>query len=99
MLPAEDVSRQLHGVWRMMTGRPDGLRLLDLSSDGFWTSFFAIVVAAPPLLAGWVSLVAELAGSDTGFGNRLSMRFRRGVADLGAWGLPFGALAAGAGSA
>lgn len=94
MPPADDVFRQLKGAWQMMTGRPDGLRLLDLSSDGFWTSFFAIVVAAPPLLAGWVSLVAELAGADTRFGNRLSMLLRLGVADLGVWVLPFVALAA-----
>lgn len=94
MLPAEDISRQLYGVWRMMTGRQDGLRLLDLSSDGFWASFFAIIVAGPALLAGWVPLVAELAGSDIGLGTRFSMLIRLGLADLGAWVLPFIALAA-----
>ena len=36
----------LTGAWRLMLGKADGLRLLDLSADGFWNSFFAIVVAA-----------------------------------------------------
>ena len=39
----------------MMLGKPDGLRLLDLSADGFWNSFFAIVGALPALIAGWVT--------------------------------------------
>ena len=55
MPPAEDIQRQMLGAWRMMTGRRDGMRLLDLSVDGFWNSFFAIVVAAPVLSAGKVA--------------------------------------------
>lgn len=94
MPPAEDVSRQLYGVWRMMIGKRDGMRLLDLSSDGFWASFFAIVVAGPALFASWVPLVADLAGPDAGFGYRLSLMVRLGLADIGAWVLPFAALAA-----
>src|SRR5690606_21899616 len=78
----------------MMTGKRDGLRLLDLSPDGFWTSFFAIVVAGPALLASWVPLVADLAGSNAGFGYRLSLMVRLGLADIGAWVLPFAAFAA-----
>ena len=94
MLPAEDVFRQMKGAWHMMTGRHDGLRLLDLSSDGFWTSFFAILVAGPALLAGWVSLVPDLVAPGASLGHRFSVLLRVGLADLGAWVLPFIVLAA-----
>ncbi|MER9338061.1 hypothetical protein NKJ06_29550, partial [Mesorhizobium sp. M0293] len=54
MLSADETQASLTGAWRLMLGKTDGLRLLDLSADGFWNSFFAIVVAAPALLVGWV---------------------------------------------
>lgn len=38
-----------------MLGRPEGLRRLDLSPDGFWTSFFAIPVALPPTALSWIA--------------------------------------------
>lgn len=94
MMLRDDVYRQLYGAWRMMIGKRDGVRLLDLSSDGFWASFFAIVVAGPALLASWVPLVADLAEPASGFGYRLSLMVRLGLADVGAWVLPFAALAA-----
>jgi hypothetical protein len=100
MPPAEDIQRHLSGAWRMMTsgvpGRRDGLRLLDLSLDGFWNSFFAIVVAGPALLASWAPLAAELSGAGAGFGARLSMLARLALVDVGAWVLPLAALAAAA---
>jgi hypothetical protein len=94
MPPAEEIHRHLLGAWRMMTGKRDGLRLLDLSLDGFWNSFFAIVVAAPPMLASWVPMAAELTGADASFGMRLSMLVRLALVDVGAWVLPLAALAA-----
>ncbi|MBW7947607.1 MAG: transporter [Sphingomonadaceae bacterium] len=94
MPPGEDIHRHLLGAWRMMTGKRDGLRLLDLSLDGFWNSFFAIVVALPPMLASWVPLAGELSGADASFGLRLSMLARLAVVDAGAWVLPLAALAA-----
>ena len=54
MPSVEDIQQYLTGAWRMMMGKPDGLRLLDISADGFWNSFFAIVVALPALIVGWV---------------------------------------------
>ncbi len=99
MPPADDIYRQLYGAWRMMTGRPDGMRLLDLTLDGFWNSFFAIVVAGPAMLASWVPLAGELSGSNAGFGMRLSMLVRLAIVDVGAWVLPLVALAAVAGYA
>jgi len=80
----------------MMTGKRDGLRLLDLSLDGFWNSFFAIVVAAPAMLASWVPLAGELTGADASFGLRISMLVRLALVDVGAWVLPLAALAAAA---
>jgi hypothetical protein len=94
MPPVEDIHRQLVGAWRMMTGRRDGLRLLDLSLDGFWNSFFAIVVAGPAMLAGWVPLADDLAGAGADLGLKISLLVRLGLADLGAWVLPLVALAA-----
>lgn len=97
MPPVEDIQRHLVGVWRMMTGRRDGIRQLDLSVDGFWNSFFAVVVALPVLLSGWVPMASEIAGAGSAFGERLSLVFRLAVVDIGAWLLPIAALAALAG--
>ncbi len=94
MPPAEDIHRHLLGAFRMMIGKRDGLRLLDLSLDGFWNSFFAIVVALPAMLASWVPLAGELSVADASFGLRLSMLVRLAVVDVGAWVLPLVALAA-----
>lgn len=99
MPPAEDIQRQLLGAWRMMTGRRDGVRLLDVSIDGFWNSFFAIVVALPALLVGWVPLANELAAPDARFSGRALLLFRLAIVDVGSWVLPIAALAVVAGFA
>lgn len=94
MPPVEDIQRQLLGAWRLMVGKAEGVKLLDLSADGFWNSFFAIAVALPALVAGWVGIASELA--DAGAGGRLSLLARLALVDLGAWLLPLVALAAAA---
>lgn len=99
MPPVEDIQRHLLGAWRMMTGKRDGLRLLDISVDGFWNSFFAIVVALPALLVGWAPMAVELAGPDMRFAGRVLLMVRLAVVDVGAWVLPIAALAAVAGYA
>lgn len=93
MPPAEQIHLHLVGAWRMMLGRADGLRLLDLSADGFWTSFFAIVVALPALFAGWVSIANGMAVLDPEGPGRLSLILRLAVVDLSSWILPLVALA------
>jgi hypothetical protein len=93
MPPVGDIQRYLKGVWRMMTGRKDGIRLLDLSVDGFWNSFFAIIVALPVMLAGWAPLATEIAGHGASFGTRLSVVLRLAIVDLGSWLLPLIGLA------
>ncbi len=93
MPPAELIHIHLTGAWRMMLGRADGLRMLDLSADGFWTSFFAIVIAAPALFAGWVSIANEMVILDPDAAGRLSIILRLAIVDLSSWILPLVALA------
>jgi hypothetical protein len=92
MPTAEQIQLYLTAAWRMMTGRADGLRMLDLSVDGFWNSFFAIPVALPPLVVGWVGVVNDLAAD--GFGGRLSVLLRLAVIDFACWVAPLAGLAA-----
>ncbi|RWF31867.1 transporter, partial [Mesorhizobium sp.] len=82
----------LVGAWRLMFGKADGLRLLDLSADGFWNSFYAIVVAAPALIVGWVGIANEI-GDPEAFAGRLGMLIRLATVDIGSWVLPLVALA------
>ncbi len=50
-LAADDVTRSLRGSWRLMTTGPDALDELDLSRDGFWSSFAAFALMLPALVA------------------------------------------------
>jgi hypothetical protein len=99
MPPIDDVQIHLSGAWRMMTGRPDGLRRLDISTDGFWNSFFAIVIAIPVMMTGWIAMAPELAGGDPSFPVRLGIVMRLALVDIGTWVLPYVGLAAIAGRA
>ncbi|MGX5843937.1 transporter [Mesorhizobium sp. ArgA1] len=92
MLSVDETSSSLTGAWRLMLGKTDGLRLLDLSADGFWNSFFAIVVAAPAMIVGWVGTANEI-GDPNAFAGRLGMLIRLATVDLGSWLLPLVALA------
>jgi hypothetical protein len=92
MLSGDETYASLAGAWRLMFGKSDGLRLLNLSADGFWNSFFAIVVAAPALIVGWVELANEF-GDPNAFAGRLGMLIRLATVDIGSWVLPLVALA------
>lgn len=92
MPSAVEIQRYLTGAWRLMTGRADGLQLLDISADGFWNSFFAIVVALPALIVGWVGAANEIAVEPL-VGSRFSVLLRLAAIDLSAWVLPLAALA------
>lgn len=92
MLSSEETYASLTGAWRLMLGKADGLRQLDLSADGFWNSFFAIVVAAPALIVGWVGLANEI-GDPNAFAGRFSVLIRLATVDIGAWVLPLVGLA------
>ncbi|RWC15363.1 MAG: transporter [Mesorhizobium sp.] len=92
MLSADETYASLVGAWRLMFGKADGLCLLDLSADGFWNSFYAIVVAAPALIVGWVGIANEI-GDPEAFAGRLGMLIRLATVDIGSWVLPLVALA------
>ncbi|MCV0379511.1 transporter [Nitratireductor sp.] len=87
-----EIQQYFAGVWRMMMGRSEGLRLLDLSADGFWNSFFAILVAFPPLVVGWVTISNELAGGEV-VAARFALFNRLMVTDIATWVIPFAILA------
>lgn len=88
MPSTQEIQRYFTGVWRLMSGRPDGVRLLDLSADGFWNSFFALVVALPGLFPTWViyaNRLAEVPGAGSG---GLALVLRLALIDGGTWLIP-----------
>jgi hypothetical protein len=93
MPSADYVQQSLSGAARLMAGKKDGLRFLDISADGFWTSFFAIVIALPAMTVGWVTLANELAFQGDGIGSRLSIVLRLATIDVLAWIVPLAAFA------
>lgn len=93
MPSGDDIQSSLLGAWRMMMGRADGLRLLDLSADGFWNSFFAMVVALPAFVVSWVALANDMSMGFDFAGSRLSLVLRLALVDLAAWLVPLGLLA------
>lgn len=93
MPPGDDIHRYLAGVWRMMTGRPDGLGMLDLSVDGFWNSFSAIIIALPVMLASWVPAANEACGPDAAFALRLAYVGRLAAVDFATWVIPLAVFA------
>lgn len=93
MLPANEIQSSLTGAWRLMLGKVDGLRLLDLSVDGFWNSFFAIVIAVPAMVVGWVGTANAIAAADP-TANRFASMLKLATVDVGIWVLPLLALAA-----
>lgn len=56
----ETIFGYLNAVFRMITGRREALNQLDLSADGFWESFWAIIVALPPLCVSWASFAKSM---------------------------------------
>lgn len=93
MPSTSDIRQYLTGAWRLMFGRQDGLKLLNISADGFWDSFFAIVVALPPLLIGWIAYANELGQAPEIYGGKPSILVRLAVAELGEWVVPLVVLA------
>jgi hypothetical protein len=92
MLSADEIQTSLVGAWRLMMGKPDGFRLLDLSAEGFWNSFQAMLVAVPALILGWIGAANAIGGPAAATG-RFSTVVKLGLVDLGSWVLPLVALA------
>lgn len=86
--PAE-VLGYFRGAALLMSGREEGLKRLDLSADGFWTSFTAILVAAPPVALSWIEF--ETAEQQSGIATSagpVAIYLAHALADLVAWILP-----------
>lgn len=82
----------MSGAMRLMAGKPDGLKRLDLSADGFWGSFAALLVALPPAVLSWIEAeIVERGGARAG---DLSVYAAYAGAELAGWLVPLLALMA-----
>ncbi len=91
MSSGAEIHQYMAGAWRLMLGRADGLDRLDLSADGFWNSFFAMVVSLPALAAGWVAVANRLGGAE--LEGRIGVLLRLATIDAIAWVAPLALLA------
>jgi len=64
MIP-KNIARQLSGAWKVMNGRVEGLQELDLTLDGFWSSFAAVFLIVPFTL---IALISEEIALSNGAG-------------------------------
>ena len=55
MGPFANLPANLSGAWDVMNGRAEGLNKFDLTIDGFWRSFGAIVLILPVALIALAS--------------------------------------------
>jgi hypothetical protein len=46
----DEIVRSLTGAWRLLLDRSDALRFFDVSVDGFWRSFGAILLVLPAFI-------------------------------------------------
>ena len=93
MPSGQDIQQYVTAAWRLMLGQRDAVRLLDLSADGFWNSFYAIIVAFPLMFTGWVAAANGLGEFAPDFGGRLSILLRLMTIDFAAWIVPLVLLA------
>jgi hypothetical protein len=84
----DEILRYFTGAAELMLGRPEGLRRLDLSADGFWSSFFAIVVAVPPMALSWVQFESLPRPTPLVLPSSTLVYTAHALADLLAWVLP-----------
>lgn len=84
----EEIQYYFSAVWRTMTGHPEALNNLNTTADGFWRSFYAILVALPALLIGWVDVASRLTSSIDDASLRFSTALKLGTIDLIIWLLP-----------
>ncbi|WP_349363708.1 MAG: hypothetical protein ABL307_16420 [Roseitalea porphyridii] len=70
MISLDYAFHHLESVFGIIVGRPGALDRMDISAEGFWRSFSAIVVALPALFFIWVitatTNVAAAPGSNLG---------------------------------
>ncbi|RIY02455.1 hypothetical protein D3218_03520 [Aureimonas flava] len=81
-----EIGRYFTGAWRLMAGDRRGLDRLDLSADGFWRSFAALVVALPPTALSWLEF--ERVERAQAAASPVRALAAHALADLTAWLLP-----------
>ena len=91
MLDADYVQAHLTAAWRIMvTAKGDALARMDITAEGFWRSFWSILLALPPMLLSWVAAAPDFLAGD---GSLSLTVLRLGIADLAAWIVPIAGLA------
>ena len=83
----EEIQYYFSAVWRTMTGHPEALNNLNTDADGFWRSFYAILISLPPMLIGWVEIAARLTDADE-TALRLINTVKLATIDMIVWLLP-----------
>ena len=65
-LAADDVTRSLAASWRLLRADAKALPDLDLSRDGFWRSYLALVLVVPSMIPALAAerTLAGLSNSD-----------------------------------
>ena len=86
MEPYAYILRNLRGVWQTMQGRRQGLEAMDVSGEGVWRSFQAVLVSLPMLWATWISALRDIEPHSTL--TPASIMLRLAFADGVAWVLP-----------
>jgi hypothetical protein len=86
MEPYAYVLRNLRGVWQIMQGRRQGLNAMDVSSEGVWRSFQALLVALPMLWATWISALRGIEPHSALTPGSIMLRLA--FVDAAAWVLP-----------
>lgn len=65
------ILNSLNGAWKLARAKPDSMQYFDLSSDGFWKSFWAIAVMVPAFIL-WVSFNLKGGSQQIGDGVEIS---------------------------
>jgi hypothetical protein len=84
----DEVVRYFSGALLLMSGKAEGLRRLDLSADGFWQSFSAIVVALPPIALSWIEYEAVERRGPVADTSAMTIYMAHFLADIIGWLLP-----------
>nr|WP_304363731.1 hypothetical protein [Jiella sp. LLJ827] len=71
-----------------MAGRGEGLNRLDLSADGFWRSFSAIVISLPPIALSWLVFETRERAGPAGDTSGIVIYGAHAFADVLSWLLP-----------
>ena len=87
MIDLDYAFHHMESVIGVIAGRPGALERMDISSDGFWRSFSAIIVALPALFFVWVinAVDAMALSPDRGLAGPIAMQ---AVLDLAGWLVP-----------